>query len=42
MGQLNSGTGNHEELTQWAREIEQLDQLISEKSDRWLELAELL
>lgn len=42
LGQLNSGTGNHEELTLWAREIEQIDQQISTKSDRWLELAEYI
>lgn len=42
LGQLNSGSGGHEELTAWAREIEQTDALISQKSDRWLELAELI
>ena len=36
---LNTG-GHHEQLTAWALEIEQLDQNIAEKSDRWLELAE--
>jgi ATP-binding cassette subfamily F protein uup len=29
-------------LTAWAREIEQIDQTIAEKSDRWLELAEYI
>jgi ABC transport system ATP-binding/permease protein len=42
MGLLNGGSGDHEQLTNWAREIEQLDQQISDKSDRWLELAEYL
>ncbi|WP_128548687.1 ABC-F family ATP-binding cassette domain-containing protein [Larkinella soli] len=42
LSQLNSGSGNHEELTTWAREIERIEQEISEKSDRWLELAELM
>ncbi|WP_234736661.1 ribosomal protection-like ABC-F family protein [Tellurirhabdus bombi] len=42
IGLLNGGTGDHEQLTNWAREIEQLDQQISNKSDRWLELAEYL
>ncbi|GAA4407659.1 ABC-F family ATP-binding cassette domain-containing protein [Nibrella viscosa] len=41
LNQLNTG-GHHEQLTAWAREIEEIDQLISEKSDRWLELAEYL
>ncbi|WP_420150702.1 ABC-F family ATP-binding cassette domain-containing protein [Spirosoma sp.] len=41
MGLLNTG-GHHEELTGWAREIEQIDQSIAEKSDRWLELAEYI
>lgn len=36
---LNAG-GHHEQLTAWAREIEQLEQTIAQKSDRWLELAE--
>ncbi|GAB3983677.1 ABC-F family ATP-binding cassette domain-containing protein [Spirosoma terrae] len=38
---LNTG-GHHEQLTAWSREIEQINQSISEKSDRWLELAEYL
>ena len=36
---LNAG-GHHEQLIAWAREIEQIDKSIAEKSDRWLELAE--
>ncbi|CCH56090.1 ABC transporter related protein [Fibrisoma limi BUZ 3] len=39
LGQLNAG-GHHEQLTAWAREIEEIEQLIAQKSDRWLELAE--
>lgn len=39
LGQLNQG-GHHEQLTALARELEDLDQQLSEKSDRWLELAE--
>ena len=38
---LNTG-GHHEQLIDWAREIEQIDQQIAEKSDRWLELAEFV
>lgn len=38
---LNTG-GHHEQLTAWSREIEQINQSISEKSDRWLELAEYI
>ena len=38
---LNTG-GHHEELIEWAREIEQIDQKIARKSDRWLELAEFM
>ena len=41
VGLLNAG-GHHEQLTEWAREIEQIDQTIAEKSDRWLELADYL
>ena len=40
INKLNSGDGNHEQLNQWAQEIEVLDQKIDEKSDRWLELSE--
>jgi ATP-binding cassette subfamily F protein uup len=38
---LNTG-GHHEQLIAWAREIEQIDQDIAQKSDRWLELAEYI
>ena len=38
-GLLNGG-GHHEQLTTWAREIEEIDQTVAQKSDRWLELAE--
>ncbi|QKZ15564.1 ABC-F family ATP-binding cassette domain-containing protein [Spirosoma sp. KUDC1026] len=38
---LNAG-GHHEQLTAWAREIEQIDQDVAQKSDRWLELAEYI
>ncbi|GAB3692752.1 ABC-F family ATP-binding cassette domain-containing protein [Spirosoma flavus] len=41
VGLLNTG-GHHEQLTAWAKEIEQIDQSIAEKSDRWLELAEYI
>ncbi|HEY8400826.1 MAG TPA: ABC-F family ATP-binding cassette domain-containing protein, partial [Cytophagaceae bacterium] len=40
INKLNSGTGSHEELTEWSKEIERLISLIDEKSERWLELAE--
>ena len=39
--QLNGG-GTHEQLTTWAREIEDVEALLSQKSDRWLELAEFI
>ncbi|MCX6219313.1 ABC-F family ATP-binding cassette domain-containing protein [Spirosoma sp.] len=38
---LNTG-GHHEQLIAWSREIEQIDQTIAQKSDRWLELAEFI
>lgn len=41
VGLLNGG-GHHEQLLAWAREIEQIDQDIARKSDRWLELAEYI
>jgi ABC transport system ATP-binding/permease protein len=33
---------SHQELTAWALEIEEIDRKLSKKSDRWLELGELL
>jgi ABC transport system ATP-binding/permease protein len=41
MEKLNSGTGDHESLMLWAREIEQLSERLDEKELRWLELSEL-
>ncbi len=38
---LSTG-GHHEQLTGWAKEIGEIDALISTKSDRWLELAEYI
>lgn len=38
---LNTG-GHHEQLAAWAQEIEQINQAIAQKSDRWLELAEFI
>ncbi|AEI49249.1 ABC-F family ATP-binding cassette domain-containing protein [Runella slithyformis] len=38
---LNGGSGSHEELTQWAKEIEQLNAKMEEKEMRWLELSEM-
>lgn len=40
IARLNSGTEDHVQLTAWSLEIETTTQLIEEKSDRWLELAE--
>jgi ATP-binding cassette subfamily F protein uup len=37
---LNSGEGNHEELTAWSQEIETINEAIDEKELRWLELSE--
>jgi ATP-binding cassette subfamily F protein uup len=42
VGKLNAGSAKHEELTGWAREIEQIEAEIDQKSDRWLELGEYL
>ncbi|AQG81279.1 ABC-F family ATP-binding cassette domain-containing protein [Spirosoma montaniterrae] len=41
VGLLNSG-GHHEQLTAWAKEIDQIETDIAQKSDRWLELAEYM
>ncbi|MTI29831.1 ABC transporter ATP-binding protein [Cytophagales bacterium RKSG123] len=37
---LNAGSENYEELSSWGKELEDTNQLIEEKSDRWLELSE--
>lgn len=39
---LNSGNGNFEELTTWAKEIEDITETLGEKELRWLELAEFV
>lgn len=41
VGLLNTG-GHHDQLIAWSREIEQIDQAIADKSDRWLELSEYM
>ncbi len=38
--QLNSGKGDHEELSKWAGEIETIGNTLDEKELRWLELSE--
>lgn len=40
IAQLNSGSGNHEELTAWAQEVETIKDELDEKEMRWLELSE--
>lgn len=42
MDKLNAGSGNHEELMEWSKEIEQITNQIEEKEYRWLELSELI
>ena len=42
VSKLNAGSAKHEELTGWAREIEQIEAEIDKKSDRWLELGEYM
>ncbi|KOY86086.1 ABC transporter [bacterium 336/3] len=37
---LNVGEGSHEDLINWAKEIEQISSLLDEKEIRWLELSE--
>jgi ABC transport system ATP-binding/permease protein len=37
---LNTGSQSHEEITKWAKEIEQLNEALEEKEMRWLELSE--
>jgi ABC transport system ATP-binding/permease protein len=39
---LNSGTTDHQQLAQWAKEIDQLSNTIELKTLRWMELSELM
>ncbi|MDF7818307.1 ABC-F family ATP-binding cassette domain-containing protein [Runella sp. MFBS21] len=39
---LNGGSHNHQEITQWAQQIERINNLLEEKEMRWLELSELM
>lgn len=39
---LNSGSNNHQDITQWAQQIERINNLLEEKEMRWLELSELI
>ncbi len=42
MEKLNAGTGTSTELTEWSQQIGQLIKEIEDKSDRWLELSEIV
>ncbi|MES2732127.1 MAG: ABC-F family ATP-binding cassette domain-containing protein [Bacteroidota bacterium] len=37
---LNAGSNNHAELAAFAKEIQDIDKTVADKSERWLELAE--
>ncbi|WP_045688971.1 ABC-F family ATP-binding cassette domain-containing protein [Hymenobacter sp. AT01-02] len=39
---LNSGTGNHQELADWAAQLKRTDQDLDSKGERWLELADFV
>ncbi len=41
VNKLSEGNGNHEELTNWSKEIENINQQLDEKELRWLELSEV-
>jgi ATP-binding cassette subfamily F protein uup len=42
MDKLNSGQGTPDELISWSEQIGKLIEVIEEKSDRWLELSEIV
>jgi len=42
IARLNTGTGDHSEMMEWAQKIEEIIQIIDKKTNRWLELAEKL
>lgn len=39
---LNAGQSSHEDLMKWATRLGEIVELVDEKSDRWLELSELI
>lgn len=39
-GLLLAGSNNHEELMQWSREVENIDQQLEQKTNRWIEMSE--
>src|SRR5690606_31587896 len=39
---LNQGSADHQELQQWAIEIQQLTDQIDQKTTRWMELSEIV
>jgi ABC transport system ATP-binding/permease protein len=39
---LNSGSADHQKLQEWAQEVARINDLVEEKTVRWLELAELI
>ncbi|UOQ79075.1 hypothetical protein MUN84_04030 [Hymenobacter sp. 5516J-16] len=39
---LNSGTGSHQELADWAAQLKRTDADLDSKGERWLELAEFV
>ncbi|MCI4666936.1 MAG: ABC-F family ATP-binding cassette domain-containing protein [Bacteroidia bacterium] len=39
---INSGSTDYEKLTEWAKELESLNQTLEEKTDRYLELMEIV
>jgi ATP-binding cassette subfamily F protein uup len=39
---LNQGSANHQDLQQWAAEIQQLSSQIDQKTSRWMELSEIV
>ncbi|WP_273211547.1 ABC-F family ATP-binding cassette domain-containing protein [Runella zeae] len=39
---LNGGSNNHQDITQWAQQIERINTSLEEKEMRWLELSELM
>jgi len=39
---MNDGTADHKKLAEDAARLKQIDQQLDQKSERWLELADLL
>jgi ATP-binding cassette subfamily F protein uup len=39
---MNNGSGTHQQLADWAARLQQVDDELDAKGERWLDLADLM